>query len=294
MLNPKETDNFYMQSSTESYKKDLGFNPDSLLESPNEELDGIEVLVQMAKQGKIDPWNIDIADIADKYMLHIAESKSNNLRVTGRALFFLAVLLKLKSNILVGLDSTEFIPSAPVDENGFAGDDGNEGFDPDDIYNQYYYPDNVIPIEDIIQRRTSVKLNRNRIVTLKDLIRQLEFYEQLDKKQQIQNRIERAQRRHVRSYKNMSADDIINMAHEEYIESSIKILHENLIKIFEKEEKVELNTLTLLGLDKISAYMALLFLTVDTDFDLEQEEFYSDLYVVKRPQVAETTEEMTA
>lgn len=291
MLNPKETDNFYMQSTPESYKKDLGFNPDSILDSPSDELDGIEVLVQMAKQGKIDPWNIDIADIADKYMLHIAESKSNNLRVTGRALFFLAVLLKLKSNILVGLDSTEFIPSSQIDDEI----DGIDPIEPYDPYNPYdYYPDNVIPIEDIIQRRTSVKLNRNRIVTLKDLIRQLEFYEQLDKKQQIQNRIERAQRRHVRSYKNMSADDIINMAHEEYIESSIKILHENLVKIFEKEEKVELNTLTLLGLDKISAYMALLFLTVDTDFDLEQEEFYSDLYVVKRPPVSETTEEMTA
>ena len=36
-----------------------------------------------------------------------------------------------------------------------------------------------------------------------------------------------------------------------------------------------------LGLDRISAYMALLFLSIDTDYDLVQEEFYSDLYVVK-------------
>ncbi len=276
MLNPKDTENFYMQTTPESYKRDLGFTPDSILDTPSEELDGIEVLVQMAKQGKIDPWNIDIADIADKYMLHIAESKSNNLRVTGRALFFLAVLLKLKSNVLVGIDPMQF----EIQE------EYNPEYDEDDSrFNEdlYYqdFPDNVIPIEDIIQRRTSVKLNRNRIVTLKDLIRQLEFYEQIEKKQQIQSQIERAQQRRVRSYKNMSADDIINMAHEEYIESSIKILHENLVKIFEKEEKVELNTLTLLGLDKISAYMALLFLTVDSEFDLEQDEFYSDLYVVK-------------
>ncbi|MBQ4078283.1 segregation/condensation protein A [bacterium] len=276
MLNPKDTENFYMQTTPESYKRDLGFTPDSILDTPSEELDGIEVLVQMAKQGKIDPWNIDIADIADKYMLHIAESKSNNLRVTGRALFFLAVLLKLKSNVLVGIDPMQF---EIQEEFNPEYDDDDSRFN-EDLYYQDF-PDNVIPIEDIIQRRTSVKLNRNRIVTLKDLIRQLEFYEQIEKKQQIQSQIERAQQRRVRSYKNMSADDIINMAHEEYIESSIKILHENLVKIFEKEEKVELNTLTLLGLDKISAYMALLFLTVDSEFDLEQDEFYSDLYVVK-------------
>lgn len=276
MLNPKDTENFYMQTTPESYKRDLGFTPDSILDTPSEELDGIEVLVQMAKQGKIDPWNIDIADIADKYMLHIAESKSNNLRVTGRALFFLAVLLKLKSNVLVGIDPMQF---EIQEEFNPEYDDDDSRFN-EDLYYQDF-PDNVIPLEDIIQRRTSVKLNRNRIVTLKDLIRQLEFYEQIEKKQQIQSQIERAQQRRVRSYKNMSADDIINMAHEEYIESSIKILHENLVKIFEKEEKVELNTLTLLGLDKISAYMALLFLTVDSEFDLEQDEFYSDLYVVK-------------
>lgn len=288
MLNPKETDNFYMQGSVESYIKD--FNPDTILNTPSEELDGIEVLVQMAKQGKIDPWNIDIADIADKYMLHIAESKSNNLRLSGRALFFLAVLLKLKSNILVGLNPMEF---EPVDEYNPEYDDNDDSRFSDDLYYQDYYPDNVIPIEDIIQRRTSVKLNRNRIVTLKDLIRQLEFYEQLDKKQAVKNSLERAKRR-VRNYANMSADDIINLAHEEYIESSVKILHENLIKIFEKEEKVELNTLTLLGLDKISAYIALLFLSAESEFDLEQKEFYSELYVVKGKAPEKLQEEQTA
>ena len=289
MLNPKEANNFYIQSSTKSYEKDLGFNPDSILDTPSDELDGIEVLVQMAKQGKIDPWNIDIADIADKYMLHIAESKSNNLRITGRALFFLAVLLKLKSNILVGMDSSQF---ETQEEFNPEYDDDNDSRFSDDLY-YMDYPDNVIPIEDIIQRRTSVKLNRNRIVTLKDLIRQLEFYEQLDKKQAIKNSLERAKRR-VRNYANMSADDIINLAHEEYIESSVKILHENLIKIFEKEEKVELNTLTLLGLDKISAYIALLFLSAESEFDLEQEEFYSDLYVVKGKVPLKAQEEQTA
>lgn len=289
MLNPKESNNFYIQSSTKSYEQDLGFSPDSILDTPAEELDGIEVLVQMAKQGKIDPWNIDIADIADKYMLHIAESKSNNLRLSGRALFFLAVLLKLKSNVLVGLDPMQF---EVQEEFNPEYDDNDDSRFSDDLYYQNL-PDNVIPIEDIIQRRTSVKLNRNRIVTLKDLIRQLEFYEQLDKKQAVKNSLERAKRR-VRNYANMSSDDIINLAHEEYIESSIKILHENLIKIFEKEEKVELNTLTLLGLDKISAYIALLFLSAESEFDLEQEEFYSDLYVVKGKTPGKEPEEQTA
>ena len=276
MLNPKETDNFYIQGTVESFTKDSRFDVDAFLETPREEMNDIEVLVHIAKEGKLDPWNVNIGDLADKYMIYLAKNKSNSLRTSGRALFFLAVLLKMKSNVLVGLDPLEFEPQPIVDPDYPDGPD--ESRFPDSMYD---YPDNVISIEDVIQRRTSVKLNRNRVVTLKDLIRQLEFYEQLEKKQQIQGQIERAQRRRVRNYGKMSADDIINLAHEEYIESSVKILHENLINIFEKEERVELTTLTMLGLDKISAYIALLFLTVESEFDLEQDEFYSDLYVVK-------------
>ena len=284
MLNPKDTNNFYIEFSAETYEQDFGFNPNSVIDSPQDEVDGIEILVQMAKQGKIDPWNIDIADIANKYMLHLAESKSNNLRTSSRALLFLAILLKLKSNVLVELDPMDF----EVREN--APDDTlYDDLSPEDDFYQDY-PNNIIPINDVIQRRTSVKLNRNRIVTLKDLIKQLEFYEELDRKQKIQNSLERAKRR-VHSYKNLSTDDIINLAQEEYIENGMKILYENLVNIFQKEEKVELKTLTLLGLDEVTAYISLLFLTEESDFAIEQEKFYSDLYVVKsKPQEAEQAE----
>ena len=30
--------------------------------------DGIGILVDMAKQGKIDPWNIDILDVTEKFL----------------------------------------------------------------------------------------------------------------------------------------------------------------------------------------------------------------------------------
>ena len=45
-------------------------------------------------------------------------------------------------------------------------------------------------------------------------------------------------------------------------------------------------------MDKISAYMSLLFLTASSDYDLEQNEFYSDLYVVKRPHIETVSEEL--
>ena len=243
------------------------------------EVDGIEILVNMAKQGKIDPWNVDIVEVTDKYLMHLFQSKAQNLRLTGRTLLFAAILLKLKSNVLEGLDVLDF---EPQHEEDFNYDDEM----PLDYQEEYIPTNNVISIDEVLQRRTSVRLNHNRVVTLRDLIRQLEFYEMLDKKQSLKNAHERAKRR-VQNYARLSPDDIINLAHEEYIEDCVLRLKANLSEILSRQDRIELNELTLLGMDKINAYISLLFLTAESDYDLVQEEFYSDLYVVRRPQNTE-------
>lgn len=255
---------------------DANFDFVSKVSPAASETDGIEILVSMAKTGKINPWNIDIVDITDKYLTQLFQMKSQNLRLTGRTLLFAAILLKLKSNILENIDVNEFEGAQEGPE--FDEFDISDDFNQDDDYG--YNQNNVISIDEVLQRRTSVRLNRNRVVTLKDLIRQLEFYEMIDKKQSLKNAHERAKRR-VRSYANLSADDIINLAHEEYIEDGVQRLRANLEDILIRESKIELNELTLLGMDKISAYIALLFLSADSDYELIQDEFYSDLYVVK-------------
>lgn len=251
-----------------------------LVQGQNNEIDGISILVEMAKTGKVDPWNIDIVDVTDKYLSQIFKIKANNLRLTGRTLLFAAILLKLKSNILEGISVNQFEEN-PVD--AICDDEYDDFYEEDNHnYEEELPRNNVISIDEVLERRTSIRLNRNRVVTLKDLIRQLKFYEELDKKRTLKNTLERHAKRRVKSYANFTADDIINIAHDEYIEKSVEVLHENLLRIFETEEKVELNTLTLLGMDKISAYIALLFLSVNENYDLVQDEFYSDLYVVKR------------
>ncbi|MGN1152454.1 MAG: segregation/condensation protein A [Candidatus Gastranaerophilaceae bacterium] len=255
---------------------DLNFNN---LNSLNNEVDGIEILVQMAKQGKIDPWNIDIIDVTDKYLTHLFQSKAQNLRLTGRTLLFASILLKLKSNILEGVELSDF--DTQTDELDLEYDD-----EPLDYEQEYIPTNNVVSIDEVLQRRTSVRLNRNRVVTLRDLIRQLEFYEMLDKKQSLKNAHERAKRR-VKNYSNLSPEDIINLAHDEYIEKGVERLRANLEDILNRQDKIELNELTLLGMDRISAYISLLFLTAESDYDLVQDEFYSDLYVVKREHISD-------
>ena len=211
------------------------------------------------------------------------KAKGENLKLTGRTILFAAILLRLKSNILEGIDVLDFEPQQEMDELEYS----------DDVldYSEDYIPTkNVISIDEVLQRRTSVRLNHNRVVTLRDLIRQLEFYEMLDKKASLKNAHERAKRR-VQNYARLSPDDIINLAHDEYIQNGVERLRANLEEILTRQDRIELNELTLLGMDRVNAYISLLFLTVDTNYDLEQDEFYGDLYVVRREESLNSSEE---
>jgi segregation and condensation protein A len=253
-------------------------NFEDIMPQKDREFDAIEILVDLAKSGKIDPWNIDIVDIYDKYILRLAQLKANNLKLAGRALLFAAILLKLKSNILKGINVLDFHLDDEGDE--FLDDGFEDSFEGE----QMKLPsNNVISFEEVLQRRTSTRLNHSRNVTLKDLIRHLQFYEELEKKRALQSALDK-QKRRVRSYSKLSANDIKNLAHEEYIEELVEKMQQNLVKIFEHEEKIELTELSLLGFDRTSAYIAVLFLSVRDKYEIVQDEFYGNLYVKKSTQ----------
>lgn len=240
------------------------------------EFDGIDVLVAMARQGKIKPWAIDIVEVADMFSAHLFQSKAQNLRYSSRVILYAAILLKMKADILDGIDITELIP--PVEQDNTFDDE----ILPDDIYEDYIPTNNVASFEEVLQRRTSVRLNRNRVVTLRDLVRQLEFYAKLDKKVEIENAKKRAQQARRRNdLSRLTAADMVNLAHEEDYKLGASILKNNLEEILNREDKIELNELTLLGLDRITAYISVLFLVTEGDYTLKQDDFYGDLYVVK-------------
>lgn len=249
------------------------------------EFNGIDVLVAMARQGKIDPWAVDIVEVADMFSAHLFQSKAQNLRYSSRVILYAALLLKMKADILDGMDITEIIPQDAPEVDGW-----DDGFMSDD---EMYIPtNNVASFEDVLQRRTSVRLNRNRVVTLRDLVRQLEFYAQMDKKAEIESAKKRAQQaRRSRDLSRLTPADMVNLAHEEDYKLGASILRNNLTEILNREDRIELNELTLLGMDRITAYISLLFLVTEGEYTLNQEHFYGDLYVIKKPKTEEQVEE---
>ncbi len=285
MINSNETNSRIIGTLAVSPAPDLAKEAENdfinaTLAKMQSDSDGIDILLEMVKKNKLDPWNIDVVQLADQYFARTIELRINNLHVTSRIILFACILLRLKSDILEGLD-----PFAQVEEENFEAD-----------YADPEYEDNVIPfnapsLNEVIQRRTSVRLNRKRNVTLNELISHLEFYARLDKKRSLKNRFERAKRRHS-EYEDFTPEDIIEMAHSGEMEQNVDMIREVLTKIFTTQEKVQMSELNATGLSKVSVYLALLFLTADDRIDLEQEEFYSDVTVVPSKKLEEQPAEV--
>ena len=65
---------------------------DASVDFKSSSTDAIGILVELARQGKIDPWNIDVVDVYDKYTAHLAKLKAHNLKLAGRAILFASIL----------------------------------------------------------------------------------------------------------------------------------------------------------------------------------------------------------
>src|SRR3989338_3710475 len=77
---------------------------------------GLEILVQLAEKGDIDPWDIDIIDVTNKYLAALNSSPRENLLNAGRAIFFASVLLRLKSDILLNLSNETLLSSRQTED----------------------------------------------------------------------------------------------------------------------------------------------------------------------------------
>lgn len=237
----------------------------------SKQYDGVELLVEMAKTGEIDPWNIDIVKVADQYLKAVAELKEADLKITGKTVLYLAILLRMKSDQLAGINYLN-----PPDE--FL----DELLEPDFMDNNRIIQPKFSfrSLDEVIKRRTSTKQPRIRNVTLEDLILELQKYEELEKRRSLKEKVEKASNRRMMDYADFTADDIEEMAHEEFQEDTVSQLRYLLERILIGQEQISLTEIMDVGrLDKISAFLALLFLTARGGFSMHQDEFYAEVYV---------------
>lgn len=239
---------------------------------------GIEILVKMAEKGEIDPKNVDIVDVCDKFLKAIAATPKESLRMSGKVIFHAAVLLRMKAEALLSFASSQVNPVADDfldfdDEGGPILYDSNK----QEVGRQLTFKD----LEGAIVRRAQRKVvTRERRVTLEQLIQALREAEKLEKVRQEKKpkaaRIDLSDHHQVNEY-----DDILDLAHDEDIEETIVKVEQWICENLSTGQNIELFELVirLSKKDWVEAFLAALFLSNAGKIDLEQESFYGPLYL---------------
>ena len=211
--------------------------------------DPIEILVRLAKDHEIDPWNINIIEVADKFLEQL-ESHRSDIRYFGRTLHYAAILLRMKADAIIDEKEGE--------------EEEKEELDHFDIEE---YP---IP-EPQIRRRSK------RPVTLDELISELKKAEKVEIR-----RVARSKEKGESGEKSvMTVGDILSVAHDERIEENIRELGMILHEKFKQKDVITLDELLDHDTDKIITYISLLFMATRKEIWLEQPELFGELYITR-------------
>jgi segregation and condensation protein A len=224
--------------------------------------DPVEILVGLAERGEIDPWNIDIIEVTDRFLSELERCRQLNLQISGRTLFYAATLLRMKS---------EQLDVASDDEEG-DGEDGDYDVteDPDFADESRLGP--IERLEREIQRRLDRKNLRKSPVTLFELIIELK---NLEKEERRRRRLPPPDEDYL-----VEADDVVSIAHEEgYQDSSRQIIEECLANADPATEITLAELCKDLGWKLPEVYLPLLFIALDGRCSIRQEEFFGDVYV---------------
>lgn len=221
----------------------------------------VDVLVNLAQEGEIDPWDIDIVQVTDKFLERLDDG---DLARSGRALLYASILLRMKSDYLVDEDDAE------EEEEVLEWMGGGEPVE---------HRDEIADLEREFKRRLRRRKVRERSKpeTLDELVREL------------RERERRSWWKEKREYDTSSAqepvtvappttEEAVSTAHEDDIEDHIERVWSEVSDAFDGREEMLFQEL---GGSRITTYISLLFLASRGNLVLEQDEFYGDLWIKK-------------
>jgi segregation and condensation protein A len=205
----------------------------------------IDILVSLAKNGEIDPWDIDIVDVTDKFLAQVAELEKLDLRVSSRTLLFASILLRMKADALEESEPEEI-------------DEEEEPLDHD--------------LHACFPALTpKVRRHAKRRVTLSELI------------QELKKATKRKEKSDVRRLKELQAPefDALALAHTEDIERQVKRVRRELKRRFGEHDQVLFSDLIVdrTAENIVQTYIPLLFMATRRQIQLEQQELFGDIFI---------------
>ena len=204
-----------------------------------------EVLVELAKKGEIDPWDIDIARTTQRFLEYIDSLEKRDLRIPARTLLYAAMLLRMKSDFIEGARDEE--PELIPDEVEF---------------------EVVETIDGLPQ--PPIRRHTKRPVTLEELISELRKAEMVGRRKAMRER-----------WPDSPVEKAMDLSHEEGIEDRIKALGPILDSLFESSKIAAFTDVK--SKERIMDYVSLLFMAQRRQVWLEQEEFFQELYIRRHP-----------
>ncbi|MCK4521294.1 MAG: segregation/condensation protein A [Nanoarchaeota archaeon] len=214
------------------------------------------ILYELVKKEEIDPWNIEISQLTQKYIEMVKQLKEHDFRVSGKVLLAAAILLKIKSNRLVGedLDELDRIIAGEQDLEFF-----EEGYE--DALKQQNQQDEQQPLI------PKMPQPRKRKVSIYDLVSALE------------KALEVKQRRVIRNIPSLDVEIPKKKV-------NINLLIQNLYLRIKKFLIVGNNNLTFSKLipseskqDKVLTFTSLLHLTNQRKVDINQKEHFGEIEI---------------
>ncbi len=233
---------------------------------------GIEFLVKMAEKGQIDPTEVDIIDITDKFLKAISSQNHENLKHSAKIIFHACVLLKLKAQAML----FQQLSHDATDSDDFV--DFSE--DPEYQPNPEKLQLNKAFLEKALVRKTQNKNIPSRKVTLEELILALKEAEKLEIKKSVRQPkmlIDLTDQPDLND-----VDDILELAHDEDIQATIEKISQLIDNNLISQAYISFLELTqMLGnsIDWVDSFLGLLFLSNSGHVELEQAKFYDAITV---------------
>lgn len=218
------------------------------------------LIMDLVKSGEVDPWDVDVSMLSSKYLELVGKLKEMDLRVGGKVLLAASILLRLKSNKLMGTDLTalEMLMREQPEE--------MEDFLDGDLEEQLDALERIVPEKPTLIPRTPQP--RDRKVTIYDLVEALEKALKT-KRNKITRNID-----DVKIRAPLKTKDITQVIAEVYTKIMGHFMEH-------RQEKIHFNDLTPSQNkeDKIFTFIPLLHLTNHRKIDLEQEDHFGPIQV---------------
>ena len=211
------------------------------------EPDPVQVLLDLARRGEIDPWDVDLSSVTEKFLEQIEALGDRDLPALGRTLLYASILLRMKSDSIEG-DEDE------------AEDDLFDDLDTGPIYRRRRVEGLPAPP---IRRRTK------RPVTLEELIYELKRAEAVADRKVVR----------VREKPVPTVEEAMERAHEEGIEDRIRALRGVVFERLKSTDRIAFSDIA----GDVLSYVSLLFMAGRREIWLEQDALFRELYIRRHP-----------